>query len=263
MDKSIDQMRLKTTCREVERVAKGTLGKQATLVSPLIMGGFNIIYRISLEGGLPMSWSGSPAPAWFSSLDEKVLQETATANYLVENTKIPVPRHIFCGRDPTVGSFIILQHVASCGSLSARPKIPNEDLSVTHVLNPDVPESVLEGLWGKVAHQLLQISHLRFPRIGALMKTLGDDYSISGRPVTHNMTDMIRIANIPRAVLPQEGQTYGTADDWYVTLAEMHLAQLVFQRNDAVSSEGDCRNKYVARQNFGRLAKQGRLSTFG
>ncbi|KAH6981059.1 hypothetical protein BKA56DRAFT_673502 [Ilyonectria sp. MPI-CAGE-AT-0026] len=46
-------------------------------------------------------------------------------------------------------------------------------------------------------------------------------------------------------------------------LAEMHMAQLVFQHNDAISSEDDCRNKYVARQIFRRLAKQGRLSTFG
>ncbi|KAF4975973.1 hypothetical protein FZEAL_7300 [Fusarium zealandicum] len=43
----------------------------------------------------------------------------------------------------------------------------------------------------------------------------------------------------------------------------MHLAQLLFQHNDLVSSEDDCRNKYVARQLFRRLAKQGRLSTLG
>jgi len=77
------------------------------------------------------------------------------------------------------------------------------------------------------------------------------------------MTDMVRLANIPRAVLPPEGKTYGTADEWYVALAEIHIAQLIFQHNDLVLSEDDCRNKYVARQIFRRLAKQGRLSTFG
>jgi hypothetical protein len=41
------------------------------------------------------------------------------------------------------------------------------------------------------------------------------------------------------------------------------MAQLVFQHNDLVSTEDDCRNKYVARQLFYKLAKQGRLSTFG
>jgi aminoglycoside phosphotransferase (APT) family kinase protein len=77
------------------------------------------------------------------------------------------------------------------------------------------------------------------------------------------MTDMVRLANIPRAVLPPEGKTYETADEWYTALAEMHIAQLVFQHNDLVLSEDDCRNKYVARQIFRRLAKQGRLSNFG
>lgn len=43
----------------------------------------------------------------------------------------------------------------------------------------------------------------------------------------------------------------------------MHIAQLVFQHNDLVKTEDDCRNKYIARQLFLKLAKQGRLSTFG
>ncbi|KAH9204559.1 hypothetical protein DL95DRAFT_273555, partial [Leptodontidium sp. 2 PMI_412] len=53
-----------------------------------------------------------------------------------------------------------------------------------------------------------------------------------------------------------ENETYATADEWYGALANMHLAQLIFQHNDLVSSEDDCRNKYVARQIFRRLAKQ-------
>ena len=46
-------------------------------------------------------------------------------------------------------------------------------------------------------------------------------------------------------------------------LAKMHIAQLVFQHNDLVFTPDDCRNKYVARQVFWRLARKGRLSTFG
>lgn len=74
---------------------------------------------------------------------------------------------------------------------------------------------------------------------------------------------MIRLANIPREVLPPRGQTYQTADAWYTALAEMNIAQLIFQHNDVITSEDDCRNKYVARQIFRRLAKQGKLSCFG
>jgi hypothetical protein len=179
--------------------------------------------------------------------------------------------------------------------MSARLTTPNDDLSIQHVLNPDVAEATLEGLWSKAASCLIQLSRLTFPRIGALVEVevegegaaMGDGesngereskangepndatrlpgsrYAIAGRPLTHNMTDMLRLAHIPRSVLPPEETTYPTADAWYAALADMHLAQLVFQHNDAASSPDDCRNKYVARQLFRRLARQGRLSTFG
>jgi hypothetical protein len=77
------------------------------------------------------------------------------------------------------------------------------------------------------------------------------------------MNNMIQLANIPHAALPPEKTTYNTANQWYKTLAEMHLAQLTFQHNDIVSSRNDCRNKYIASQLFCSLAKKGRLSTFG
>lgn len=43
----------------------------------------------------------------------------------------------------------------------------------------------------------------------------------------------------------------------------MHVAQLIFQHNDLVRTEDDCRNKYIARLLFLKLAKQGLLSVFG
>lgn len=43
----------------------------------------------------------------------------------------------------------------------------------------------------------------------------------------------------------------------------MHIAQLAFQHNDLISSDEDCRNKYVSQILFRRLAKEGKLSTFG
>jgi hypothetical protein len=70
---------------------------------------------------------------------------------------------------------------------------------------------------------------------------------------------MLQLANIPASVLPPEDNTYGAADEWYLALAEVCKAQLVFQHNDLVSMKDDCRNKYVAHQLFRKLAKQGRL----
>jgi hypothetical protein len=77
------------------------------------------------------------------------------------------------------------------------------------------------------------------------------------------MSNMVQLSNIPKSIFPSEGTTYQTADEWYTVLAEMHIVTLLFQHNDIILSENDCRTKYVARQLFRKLAKQGRLSTFG
>ncbi|KAH8595133.1 phosphotransferase [Bisporella sp. PMI_857] len=262
-DESQKQMRLTTTCRQVEHLAEQKFGKPATLVSPLIIGGFNILYRIHLKGVSPDIIVRLPCPSLVQFPDEKTDQEAATAAYIAKNTEVPTPHLFFSGRDSTVGPFVILQYIENQGSMSARLTTPNDDPSVIHVLNPSIAEDTLENLWSQAARCFLQLSQLSFPRIGSLVKTDRGSYKVAGRPITHNMTDMVRLANIPRAVLPPEGKTYETADEWYTALAEMHIAQLVFQHNDLVLSEDDCRNKYVARQIFRRLAKQGRLSNFG
>ncbi|GAW22562.1 hypothetical protein ANO14919_121020 [Xylariales sp. No.14919] len=262
-EKSQKEMQLKARCRLVERLASQKFGQTATLVPPLIMGGFHMLYRIRFEESSPDVMVRLPCPDLVLYPDEKIIHEMATAKYVAENTRIPIPKHFFHGRDDSVGPFIILQHVKNCGSLSARLTTPSGDPNEPHVLNPGIEEATLEGLWIRVARCYLQLAQLKFPRIGSFVEADDGSYDVVGRPITHNMGDMVRLANIPRALLPPKGKTYATADDWYVALAEMHVAQLVFQHNDTVASEDDCRNKYVARQIFRRLAKQGRLSTFG
>ncbi|KAL3419901.1 phosphotransferase [Phlyctema vagabunda] len=262
-EEATKRMRLKTTCRQVELLAAQLFGKPATLISPLFIGGFNILYRVRVDGVSPDVIVRLPCPSLVQFPDEKIVQEAGTAVCILKSTEIPLPRVLFYGRESMVGPFVILQFIENNGSMSARLNTPNDDPSIPHVLNPDVTEDTLDILWGQVARYYLQLSRMTFPRIGSVAATEKNSYSVVGRPITHNMTDMVRLANIPRIVLPSEGQTYATADGWYIALAEMHISQLIFQHNDSVSSEDDCRNKYVARQIFRRLAKQGRLSTFG
>lgn len=262
-DAAQKRMRLKTICRQVEELVEEKLGSPATLITPLIMGGFNILYRVRVEGRTPDVMVRLPCPSLVQFPSEKTIQEAATAAYIAKVTGLPIPRHLFHGQDSPVGPFIIMDRIENRGSVSERLIKPNEDPSAPHVLDPDVSDSTLEAIWTKIAHCLLQLSQITFSRIGSLIESKEGIYEVAGRPITHNMTDMIRLANIPRDILPPEGKTYETADEWYTALAEMHLAQLIFQHNDLVTSEDDCRNKYVARQVFRRLAKQGRLSTFG
>ncbi|KAJ2895228.1 hypothetical protein MKZ38_006759 [Zalerion maritima] len=262
-DEAQKRMRLKTTCGKVEALAEEKFGKPATLISPLILGGFNILYRIRLEGMCPDVMVRLPCPSLVQFPNEKTIQEAATAALIAKQTQLPIPRQLFFDQDSTVGPFVIMERIENCGSVSARLTRSSEDSSAPHALDPNVSESTLEAIWGKVARCLLQLSRITFPRIGSLVEANEGAYEVAGRPITHNMTDMVRLANIPRGVLPPKGKTYETADEWYTALADMHIAQLIFQHNDLVTSEDDCRNKYVARQIFRKLAKQGRLSTFG
>jgi hypothetical protein len=266
-EESHKELPLLSTRRRVESLAEKKFGKPATWVPKIIFGGYNALYRIRLEGVSPDVIVRLPQRNRAQFPDEKTLGEAATAKYVGQNTQIPVPRIFFYGpssdENPDVGPFIILQHVENRWTLSDALRNPNDDLNAPHILNPNISESTLQNLYSKWAHCLIQLSQHKFPYIGSLVEGSDGSYSVAARPITYNMNNMVQLANIPRAVLPPEYKTYGTADEWYVALSEMHMAQLVFQHNDLVSSEDDCRNKYVARQLFCKLAKQGRLSTFG
>ncbi len=43
----------------------------------------------------------------------------------------------------------------------------------------------------------------------------------------------------------------------------MHIAHIVFQHNDLTIAKDDCRNRFVGRLLFRKLAKEGKLSTVG
>lgn len=263
---ALKQLQLKSTCRLVESLVERKFGKRATLVPPLRAGGYNFLYRIRLEGVSTDVVVRQPMATQAQFPDEKTLREAATAMYIQQNTRLPMPRIFYYGQRPEIGSFIILQYVEHQRDLSDLLTIPDQSPDVTQVLNPDIPDSTLEIVYNKVAAYLLQLSQLKFPRIGSLVqKAKGNNsvYSVAARPITQNMNNMLQLGNIPRSVFPPEDKTYATADEWYLEMAKMHLAQLVFQHNDLVSSEDDCRNKYVARKLFLQLAKKGRLSTFG
>jgi hypothetical protein len=113
-----------------------------------------------------------------------------------------------------------------------------------------------------MATYILQLSSLEFSHMGSLVEDI-DGISVGGRPLSANMNCLIDLAYVPACLLPQLGITYTTSDAWYVAMAEMHMAHLVFQHNDLIYAEYDTCNKYVERLLFLRLAREGKLSTFG
>lgn len=262
-EESQKRLRLESTCRLVESLTTRVCISRASLIPPIFFGGFNVLYPIRLEGHCSDAIVRLPCPDLVQFPEEKVLYEAATMRYFSRNATIPVPLPYHYSLSPEVGPVLILEYVKNVRDMSDALAIPDQHPDETPVLNPNIEEETLRRLYKKIAVILVQLSKPSFDKIGSLFEDRRCHCSVSRRPITQNMNNMIQRANIPRSVLPPAKQTYESADDWYTALAEMHIAQLLFQHNDLVRSEDDCRNKYVARQLFYSLAKQGRLSTFG
>jgi hypothetical protein len=116
-------------------------------------------------------------------------------------------------------------------------------------LDPNIPKDKLERMYKQVAGIVLQLSSLEMPRIGSLQQH-GDSFVVGSRPLTQEMNDLVVQGGIPPSVLPPENKTYSMSDEWYEALADMHVAHLTFQHNDAIDSADDCRDKFVARHLF-------------
>ncbi|KAI1175571.1 phosphotransferase family protein [Nemania sp. FL0916] len=228
-----------------------------------IKGGYNVLWRLEYKDGSSTALR-VPFKASVKFPDEKTRYEAATMRYIAENTTIPVPKIYHYGtaaENPIgIGPFIIMEYIEHEMTMSEAltdPLDPDE----YHVLDPNISEHKLNLLYGQMANILLQLSRLKFPRIGSLVEHEDGKISVSGRPLTQNMNSLIQLTDMPPTLLPSPSQTYTNVDEWYTALADMHMAQLVFQHNDAVEDEDDARDKYVARQLFRQLASSGRLTS--
>jgi hypothetical protein len=184
--------------------------------------------------------------------------------YIAANTSIPIPKIYGWGtaeENPTgLGPFMIIEYIEHSRTLSEAMNDPTLELKDRHVLDPSIDEQKLSFLYSQMANILLQLSVLAFPRIGSLDRDASGHISVSGRPITVNMNNLVEHTGIPSSILPTAPHNYASTTAWYSALADMHLTQLTFQHNDAIDSASDARDKYVARQLFRRLARQGRLN---
>jgi hypothetical protein len=198
--------------------------------------------------------------------EEKILYEVAATRYIAAHTTIPVPNIIHHGtaaENPTgLGPFIIMDYIEHDQHMSRALRDPDESSGTRSVLNPNIPKETLELLYGQMANILLQLSTLKFPRIGSLLEKSGEtgekSTCVEGRPLDANMNAICIHNNASASILPS--QTYTSAHEWYSALADLHMAQFTLQHNDAVEDEDDARDKYVARQLFRTLAADKRLS---
>ena len=115
-----------------------------------------------------------------------------------------------------------------------------------------------------MADVLLQLGKHSFTEIGCISNNEDDGFdefddlwTASHRPLSFNTNELIRLGNFPSSFLPQH--TFKTASSYYMALAETHMEHLSTQHNDAIDSAEHCRQKYIARCLFRKLARENRL----
>jgi len=174
--------------------------KTATWVEPFRISGYNNLYQMKIEELDNYVFLRLPQPNMVMFPDEKILAEAATANFIVQNTQIPVPRVLFHGissldfyPDSDIGPYIVIQHVENCNDISEVLHLPNEKHpDANHMLNPDISEDILESFYSKIAVHLLQLFNPSFPRIGVLAQTGEHTFEVAGRPITQDMNSMLQ-----------------------------------------------------------------------
>ncbi|KFA55689.1 hypothetical protein S40293_05275 [Stachybotrys chartarum IBT 40293] len=237
------------------------------MMHPAMKGGYNIAFRMEYKDGSSVVLR-VPIKGLVPFPEEKIRYEVATMRYVSANTTIPVPHVYHYGsatENPTgLGPFIIMDYIDHHQNMSRELLDPTRRHDERPMLDPHISEEKLTNLYSQMANILLQLDSLKFSGIGSLMETPSVEgstptISVTGPPLTTNMVDLVVHTSAPSSILPS--RTYVSTKDWLSSLADMHTAQLALQHNDAVEDEDDARDKYVARQLFRNLAREGRLAS--
>ncbi|KJZ76304.1 hypothetical protein HIM_04386 [Hirsutella minnesotensis 3608] len=250
----------------VRKVVKHRLGGDALELCAPQKGAFNVYYRVRFAEG-PGAMIRFPIPAYFQYTEEKLLGEVAAMRYIGSHTTIPIPFLLHHGMPEEspghLGPFTIMEWVENAGDLVDVVNTPGLTLQDPPVLDPDIDEAKLEYAYSQMADVLLQLSQCKHPIIGSLGFPDDDDQNdpeVLKRPLSLNIAQLANFARVPHFELPPLSTTYQSSSKYYAALADMHLQQLSYQRNDAIESADDCRKKYIARQLFRKLAAESRLA---
>ncbi|KAL9091048.1 MAG: hypothetical protein Q9165_004975, partial [Trypethelium subeluteriae] len=242
-------------------VAKHHGGTAVELCDP-IAGAFNVTFRVIFRDNRS-AVIRFPMPGVVMFPEEKTRSEVATINFLREKTSLPLPFILHWGMKEEspcgLGPFIIMEYIKhenNLGNIINNPALRSHE---RQKLDPNIDIERLEMLYGQMADILLQLSKISFPRIGSIAEDGEDEFDVKARPLSFPMNELVRLGTLPRSRLPQS--TSPSTSSYFETLADLHIAHLTSQRNDAIYNAGDCRRKYIARHLFRKLAREGRLAT--
>ncbi|CAK48997.1 uncharacterized protein BO96DRAFT_433053 [Aspergillus niger CBS 101883] len=197
--------------------------------------------------------------------EEKIQREVAVMHFLEYFTNLRIPHILHHGMTKEspkeLGPFIIMEHISNEGDF-IDALIPGRSRDDRPILDPNVSQERLEWIYGQMADIVLQVSRHSFAEIGCIGKAkeneeFDDTWIVKHRPLTFNMNELVQLGGISPDLLPQG--TFKTASSYYRALAEMHMIHLSSQRNDAIDSAEDCRNKYIARCLFRKITREHQL----
>ncbi|GKZ24438.1 hypothetical protein AbraIFM66951_010470 [Aspergillus brasiliensis] len=224
-------------------------------------GSYNITFQMKYENATAaVIRLTQPGVSMFP--EEKVRNEVAIMRYIYDETTIPVPFVYHWGVKEEshlgLGSFIIMDYVYHGTNMYDALNTPGCPREERGVLDTDISEVKLEALYGEAASVLLRLFQPSLPRIGSLNQVDDFTWEATQRSLSMPMNTLVQLGSLPRSKLPV--MTFDSTASYFETLAELHLAHLTNQRNDAIDSADDCRRKLVARYLFRKLAREHRLT---
>jgi hypothetical protein len=202
-----------------------------------------------------------PRPGNIRFPEEKLRKEVAVMRSIAENTSIPVPFVLHFGmadESPAgMGPFILMDYINHAHNMTAELNTPGLKREERPILNPRIPEAKLKFACGQMGDVLLQLSRPSFAQIGLLEELEDGSWSVTDRPLTFNMNELVSVGNFPPSKLPPT--VFQTPSSYFGALADTNFVHLSTQRNDAITSAEDCRHKYVARHLFRKLISEGQF----
>lgn len=252
-----------------------------------IRGSYNVNWRLEFEDGFSVMIH-VPIPHAVAFPDEKIRAEAAAMMLIRDNTTIPVPEvYAWCtsaDNSTGYGPLIVMEYIEHGQSLE---KIIRDQIKAAGSSRPkkSLTDNKLLKAYRQMANIMLQLSTIKGSAIGfpsvpkskshkrpvssssamvctssrATLQPQSPVSRVHRRFISQSLSDLVISGGIPPCVLPPT-KTYSTSDEYYQAMADMHLTHLALQHNNAVTSPPDGREKYVARQLFRKLAREGRLA---
>ncbi|KAI5862075.1 hypothetical protein GGS23DRAFT_598088 [Durotheca rogersii] len=200
-------------------------------------------------------------------LEQKVKNEVMVMKYLSQHTSIPIPRVHHWGlteeSPQQLGPFIIEEFMPGddLGELLRKPTENEED---PLILDPDVDDAKLDFVYEQIAGFLLELSRLKFPRIGAISTdTESGQWTIDAPPLTYDMNEVVGFAGFDASHFTTTAP-FVRASDYFSERARYLQINLETHRNIGFEDENVTWNRYVARHCFAKLVPfYGIIDDFG